>query len=148
MMGLTQRQTELLDFLGTHFAAHGEMPTIREIAVAMGWNSTSIVFCALRAIAARGHITIERLANRGIKLVEPIGHDPRDCFCDGCTRIRVRAHQTFIQALQEPAKVLTGTNFKALGSFTQTCWRIGFPKPAHPETRKPKANVQPAQVCQ
>lgn len=148
MMGLTKRQSELLEFLRTHLFAHGRSPTYHEIAIAMGWASRSIVFHAVRALEARGFITITPDVAHGIELVETIGHDPRDCFCDGCNAVRIRAHQTFIQALSEPAPILAGSNFKALGHLSRLCWRAGFPKPAHPETRKPQSNVQPAQVGQ
>jgi len=55
--------------------------------------------------------------------------------------------RTFIEALQEPAPMQGGKNFRRLNHFDRLCWRNGFPKPAHPETRKPQPNVQPSQVA-
>jgi hypothetical protein len=54
--------------------------------------------------------------------------------------------RTFIEALQEPAPMQGGNNFRRLNHFDRLCWRNGFPKPAHPETRKAKPDVQPSHI--
>lgn len=149
MMGITQRQSELLYFLRSHRREHGIAPLFKEIIFGLGLSTTSkaTINRALKCLAERGYLRIDKAHTRGIHLAPPQYDHGADCLCARCPARRFQ-YETFIQALQEPAPILAGTNFKALGSFTQTCWRIGFPKPAHPETRKPKANVQPAQVCQ
>jgi SOS-response transcriptional repressor LexA len=146
MMGITKRQSVLLEFVHAHFASHGVSPNYDEIAITMGWKSRGAAAHAVKALAARGLITVTPYIARGIKLVQPEGHNATNCFCDRCNAMRVRTAQTFIQALHVPSKILTGSNFKALGRLDRVSWNIGFPKPAHPETRKPKAKMQPAEI--
>lgn len=148
MMGITQRQSELLEFLRTHFAAHSLGPTYNEVRIAMGWRSKALAYKAILALIARGYVRHGLAPRCRIELVETEGHNPTHCFCDWCNAMRVRTAQTFIQALHVPAEILAGTNFKALGGLDRMCWKAGFPKPAHPETRKPKAKMQPAEVYQ
>lgn len=148
MIGATKRQSECLKFIRAHFARHGRSPKLEEIKLGLGYSSRAGIHRLVTGLIARGHITRASKRMRGIKLVEPIGHDARDCSCPGCSRVRVRAHQTFIETLHVSAPILSGSNFKSLGLFDRTCWRIGFPKPAHPETGKTKPYVQPAKVME
>lgn len=149
-MGLTKRQSELHQFLGAHLAAHGFAPSFREIAVAMDWNSLAIVHQAIMALMARGVLTYSPSIARSIKLIEPVGHDPRDCSCDGCSRVRIRAHQTFIEALHVPAPIFRSADLKALGHLSRTCWAVGFPYSdndrAKPRLRKRAEQSQPQTV--
>lgn len=51
---LTQRQQKVLDFIRSHFLAHGHPPTLREIGAYMGISSTNGVSDHLKALERKG----------------------------------------------------------------------------------------------
>lgn len=61
MIGLTDRQREILDFIVEHFHATGSVPSYREIQARLGFNSSSGACDHLRALARKGHIHIHEM---------------------------------------------------------------------------------------
>lgn len=62
MMGLTQKQRELLDFIGERMAVDGVSPSFEEMKDAMGLKSKSGIARMIDALVERG--IIQRLPNR------------------------------------------------------------------------------------
>jgi repressor LexA len=65
---LTDRQSQVYDFIRAYQAKHGVPPKLREIATHLGIASRGSVHRYLRAIADAGLITIETDRARGIRL--------------------------------------------------------------------------------
>ena len=55
-LGLTERQSRVLDFLRAHIAKHGIAPSYAEIAKHLGYRSKAPVFDIIEALEERGHI--------------------------------------------------------------------------------------------
>jgi repressor LexA len=72
-MNLSERQSKILSFLKTFTLDNGYPPTIREIGVAVGITSTSVVNYNLDALQRGGHILRDRTVSRGIRLVDGLG---------------------------------------------------------------------------
>ena len=70
MQSLTERQQEILDFIGGCIARDGIPPTVAEIASAMGLSSGNGVRGHLQALARKGAIELIPNASRGIRLLE------------------------------------------------------------------------------
>lgn len=69
-MGLSEKQTRMLDFIKIFSLESGYPPTIREIGEAVGISSTSVVNYNLNVLQREGLIFRDRTVSRGIKLVE------------------------------------------------------------------------------
>lgn len=67
---LTARQLKILTYLEAHIAAHGYPPTRREICAAFGFASVNGADAHLRALARKGVVRLDRLAARGIALLD------------------------------------------------------------------------------
>lgn len=67
---LPARQLEVLDFLRTSLREQGYVPSIREIASALGLQSTSTIHHHLTGLAERGLIRWEKGKNRAIQLLD------------------------------------------------------------------------------
>ncbi len=57
MKGLTDRQREILEFIGTFRKENGYPPTYREIQKDFGFGSIEAVHGHLRALKAKGKVT-------------------------------------------------------------------------------------------
>lgn len=62
MMGLTHKQRELLDYIGSCMAQDGICPSYEEMMVALGLHSKSGVHRLINALEERGFI--QRIPNR------------------------------------------------------------------------------------
>ncbi len=70
---LPARQLEVMDFLRSALREQGYVPSIREIAAALGLQSTSTIHHHLTGLAERGLIRWEKGKNRAIQLLdEPV----------------------------------------------------------------------------
>src|SRR5215468_6067683 len=67
MVGLTQRQQMVLDFIRESIATRGYPPTLREIGAKMGIRSTNGVNDHLRALERKGYLTREDMKSRALK---------------------------------------------------------------------------------
>jgi repressor LexA len=67
---LPARQLEVLDFLRMSLREQGYVPSIREIASALGLQSTSTIHHHLTGLAERGLIRWEKGKNRAIQLLD------------------------------------------------------------------------------
>lgn len=67
---LPARQLEVLDFLRNALREQGYVPSIREIASALGLQSTSTIHHHLTGLAERGLIRWEKGKNRAIQLLD------------------------------------------------------------------------------
>ena len=65
MVGLTQRQQMVLDFIRQSITDRGYPPTLREIGARMGIRSTNGVNDHLRALERKGYLTREDMKSRG-----------------------------------------------------------------------------------
>jgi len=74
MRALSERQQNMLQFIREYSAEHGRPPTVREIGLAVGISSTSVVDYNLRVLERDGHLKRERELSRGIEL--PGGSSP------------------------------------------------------------------------
>ena len=68
MNNLTNRQTDVLDFIKEYSADNGMPPTVAEITSALNLNSTNGVRGHLQALARKGAIELIPNASRGIRL--------------------------------------------------------------------------------
>lgn len=68
MTTLTENQTRVLSFIGSHIAEHGYAPSHREMTAALGWSSTSTVVDHLRALEKKGFISRPARIARAIKI--------------------------------------------------------------------------------
>lgn len=70
-MKLTDRQTEILQFIKDHVTQNGYPPTRQEICTQMGFSSPNAAESHLRALECKGAITIAIGKARGIGIVQP-----------------------------------------------------------------------------
>ncbi|MBU0517401.1 transcriptional repressor LexA [bacterium] len=68
---LTDRQREVLDFIGSHVADRGYPPSIREIGKEFDIKSTNGVRGILQALERKGEIRRSPQLSRGIELIHP-----------------------------------------------------------------------------
>src|SRR5207253_10346077 len=68
MRALSDRQQRMLQFIRQYVSEHGRPPTVREIGLAVGISSTSVVDYTLRTLERDGHLRRERELSRGIEL--------------------------------------------------------------------------------
>ena len=71
-IGLTQRQSEILDFIRNEVKRTGLPPTRAEISATFGFRSPNAAEEHLRALAKKGAIEIASGTARGIQLAEQI----------------------------------------------------------------------------
>lgn len=67
---LSDRQRGILRYMETYVEQNGYPPTIREIGLATGINSTSVVNYNLNKLVAAGYLARSARASRGIRLVK------------------------------------------------------------------------------
>ena len=67
MVGLTQRQQMVLDFIRQSISDRGYPPTLREIGARMGIRSTNGVNDHLRALERKGYLTREDMKSRALR---------------------------------------------------------------------------------
>ena len=65
---LSERQRRILEFLTRYVEENGYPPSIREIGVAAGISSTSVVSYNLERLEERGYLSRDREVSRGLKL--------------------------------------------------------------------------------
>jgi repressor LexA len=73
MVGLTQRQQMVLDFIRQSIVDRGYPPTLREIGARMGIRSTNGVNDHLRALERKGYLTREDMKSRALRPITPGG---------------------------------------------------------------------------
>jgi repressor LexA len=69
MVGLTQRQQMVLDYIRQSITDRGYPPTLREIGAQMGIRSTNGVNDHLRALERKGYLTREDMKSRALRPV-------------------------------------------------------------------------------
>jgi repressor LexA len=69
MVGLTQRQQMVLDYIRESIVDRGYPPTLREIGARMGIRSTNGVNDHLRALERKGYLTREDMKSRALRPV-------------------------------------------------------------------------------
>jgi repressor LexA len=69
---LSERQRNILTFIGEYVRERQFPPTIREIGEEVGISSTSVVKYNLDALERKGHIQRDRDISRGIRLVDQL----------------------------------------------------------------------------
>lgn len=69
---LSKRQRGILTFMDRYLSDHGYPPTIREIGMATGINSTSVVNYNLNKLVAAGYLERSDRVSRGMRLVAPL----------------------------------------------------------------------------
>jgi repressor LexA len=67
MVGLTQRQQMVLDYIRQSITERGYPPTLREIGARMGIRSTNGVNDHLRALERKGYLTREDMKSRALR---------------------------------------------------------------------------------
>src|ERR1700682_3761798 len=80
MQGLTDRQSQVLDYIRTSIASRGYPPTLREIGARMGIRSTNGVNDHLRALERKGYLTREDMKSRALRPTTT--HDVADALGD------------------------------------------------------------------
>ncbi len=88
MVGLTQRQQMVLDYIRQSITDRGYPPTLREIGAQMGIRSTNGVNDHLRALERKGYLTREDMKSRALRPVrlesEPLfGRGAEEASADG-----------------------------------------------------------------
>ena len=71
MVGLTQRQQMVLDYIRESIVDRGYPPTLREIGARMGIRSTNGVNDHLRALERKGYLTREDMKSRALRPMVP-----------------------------------------------------------------------------
>ena len=66
----SERQRNILRYMENYIETHGFPPTIREIGLNTGINSTSVVNYNLNKLVEAGHLSREARASRGLRLVK------------------------------------------------------------------------------
>src|SRR3989449_5923317 len=74
MVGLTQRQQMVLDFIRQSITDRGYPPTLREIGEYMGIRSTNGVNDHLRALERKGYLRREDMKSRALRVVDRTDH--------------------------------------------------------------------------
>ncbi len=69
---LSKRQRSILVYMEQYVSQHGYPPTIREIGLATGINSTSVVNYNLNKLVAAGYLERSDRVSRGMRLVAPL----------------------------------------------------------------------------
>src|SRR5688572_26770915 len=77
MEALSNRQREMLEFIGQHITLNDRPPTNREIGQAMGIVSTGHVDYHLNALAKKGYLEREANTSRGLRLTIAADPHPR-----------------------------------------------------------------------
>src|SRR5688500_2000095 len=77
MEALSERQREMLEFIGQHITLNDRPPTNREIGQAMGIVSTGRVDYHLNALAKKGYLDREAHTSRGLRLTIAADPHPR-----------------------------------------------------------------------
>lgn len=72
---LTDRQREILDFIGKSIKKRGYPPTLREIGAAFEIRSTNGVNDHLRALEKKGYLKREDLKSRALRPVDGLGEE-------------------------------------------------------------------------
>jgi repressor LexA len=75
---LSERQKDMIDFIGKFSREKGYPPTIRQIGEAVSISSTSVVNYNLNKLERDGHIVRDLKVSRGVRLVEGPGRRGRD----------------------------------------------------------------------
>lgn len=118
MIGLTQRQSECLNFIRSEVKEKGVPPTLNEIAHIMGWKSKTVAHNALASLEARGYLKVKKGFMRAITLT-PVQYDHGpDCLCEGCPARRIQ-YQQFIQGLQSDPEFPAGVVLVGLVRLSQ-----------------------------
>jgi repressor LexA len=86
MMGLTQAQNDMLEFLRERLAATGIAPTYAEMRVRLGYNSNSPIHQILTSLEARGAIRRMFRRPRAIEIIAP-----KPSCCPNCGHSLERA---------------------------------------------------------
>lgn len=68
--GLTKRQTEILDYIKSEVRAKGYPPSVREIGMAVGLNSSATVHSHLARLEAKGYIRRDPTKPRAIEITD------------------------------------------------------------------------------
>lgn len=71
---LSKRQRSILIYMDQYIKVHGYPPTIREIGLATGINSTSVVNYNLNKLVAAGYLERSDRVSRGMRLVVPLSN--------------------------------------------------------------------------
>lgn len=74
---LTDRQRQILAFIGAYVSDHGYPPTVREIGAQFGIASTNGVSDHLKALRKKGYLAGESWRSRGLRVVTDGGPDWR-----------------------------------------------------------------------
>ena len=68
------RRRQILGYVREYYLEHGVPPVVREIQLACGISSTSVVDYNLNQLEGSGHINRRREVSRGIELLDAEGH--------------------------------------------------------------------------
>lgn len=68
---LTERQTQVLDFLRSYQRKYHKPPTFKEIAEALNLKSTNAVFKQINSLVEKGYIKRDKRLARGILIPDP-----------------------------------------------------------------------------
>jgi SOS-response transcriptional repressor LexA len=69
-LGITRRQRQTLEIIRTYSLEHGEPPTFRQIAAALGTTSSGSVHRLVTCLVERGHLTGAGGHHRALKPTE------------------------------------------------------------------------------
>lgn len=76
-VGLTPVQARVKQAITQHYGDHGKAPRYEELMRACEFASKSSVFSAIRSLEERGHISVDRLNGRFVRIY-PVFHVPGD----------------------------------------------------------------------
>ena len=73
---LSERQRQMLDFIGDFSDNQGYPPTIRDIGHKLGISSTSVVSYNLKILEKEGYIKRDETVSRGLRVIRGDGGEP------------------------------------------------------------------------
>jgi len=118
---LTRVETQALEVIESFINKNGYAPSIRELAHAMKYNSSSTAFNVVERLRKKGAISTERNGPRTIRMLKP--HAPAEGDCnEEVTRLR-EENAMLVHQLVVIAEVATEETIK--GAARQTLRDIG-----------------------
>lgn len=137
MKALCPMDQKLLCFIRAHMEAHGLAPSIKEMRIALGYQSNSYAHHRLETLIDAGYVKRTVRGARGLELVQTKDYHLPDCCCRGCSQQRDSADLRLVQALHVAAPVsLRLRGLRPLNDIDRILWTVGgFPEPAAPRTR-------------
>jgi repressor LexA len=72
MSRLTKRQRQVVQVIREFIETHGYPPTYRDLMALLGVRSTNAIACHLNVLQRKGHLQVDCMRSRGIRLTATV----------------------------------------------------------------------------